>query len=175
MRRFFAMLLMLVVSSGLCAAPQKEWTILVYAVTDSFLADTVMNDIDEMEMLGSSDQVEILVQLDKNDYNPVRYRVKHDEKPGFIASSIVGSPQNTDCGSWETLYEFACWGKSTLRQNATCLFCMAALAVSATALPLKIFWSTANSLPTTMIRNLNLIRIKLYMNSKKKTAPAIWA
>lgn len=88
----------------------KEWTILVYAVTDSMLNETVMNDIDEMETLGSSEQIEILMQVDRNDYNPVRYKIVKDDRPGFIASRIVGSPQNTDCGSWKTLDEFVAWG-----------------------------------------------------------------
>ncbi|MGM0600204.1 MAG: clostripain-related cysteine peptidase [Candidatus Rifleibacteriota bacterium] len=100
----------LLLTCSLNAQPLKEWTILVYAVTDSVLSETVKADIDEMETAGSDENIEILMQLDQNDYNPVRYKIVKDDKPGFIASNIVGYPQNSDCGSWETLDEFVAWG-----------------------------------------------------------------
>jgi len=111
MKRFLLVALYLLVGLTCCASDnQKEWTILVYAVTDSMLNETVMADIDEMETLGSSDQIEILMQVDRNDYNPVRYRIVKDDRPGFIVSNVIGNPQNTDCGSWKTLDEFVAWG-----------------------------------------------------------------
>ena len=102
----FSIVLILPVS----AENEKEWLILVYAVTDSVLSETVKADINEMETAGSDENIEILMQLDQNDYNPVRYRIVQDDNPNFIASNIVGHPENEDCGSWKTLDEFAAWG-----------------------------------------------------------------
>ncbi len=111
MKRFLSVALFCLFAVAASASENiKEWTILVYAVTDSVLNETVMADIDEMETLGSNDQIEILMQVDRNDYNPVRYRIVKDDRPGFIASNIVGHPENADCGSWKTLDEFVAWG-----------------------------------------------------------------
>jgi hypothetical protein len=114
MRRFITLFLVafLIASVSSCFATptEKEWTILVYSVTDRMLVETVIADLNEMEFTGSSKNMEILVQLDQNDQNAVRYQILKDDNPDKLASPIVQSLGNVDCGSWKTLYDFVKWG-----------------------------------------------------------------
>jgi len=50
--------------------PTKEWTILGYLAGDNNLDGAAVEDINEMEVVGSTDQVNIVVQVDRSaDYN----------------------------------------------------------------------------------------------------------
>ncbi|PKK89999.1 MAG: hypothetical protein CVV64_11785 [Candidatus Wallbacteria bacterium HGW-Wallbacteria-1] len=89
-----------------------DWTVLVYAVTDSFLLDTVMADIDEMEGSGCGSSVEVMVQLDSGNHDAVRYRVAADGMDGKVTSPIVEHLGQLDCGNWKSLYDFVAWGIS---------------------------------------------------------------
>ena len=82
----------------------RQWTVLVYAVTDSFLADCFAADLQEMARVGSSAELEILVQLDKNDYNTRRYRVAK----GSVQT--VGYVGEVPSGEAKTLVDFVKWG-----------------------------------------------------------------
>jgi hypothetical protein len=138
----------------------REWTILVYAVTDSVLNETVMADIDEMETLGSNEQIEILMQVDRNDDNPVRYRIVKDERPGFIASSIIGYPQNSDCGSWKTLDEFVAWGLDRAPSRRVMLILHGCLGNLGYGAPIKEHYQDA-------FLNQQIVEAKLKMDRRK--------
>ena len=50
--------------------PTKEWTILCYLAGDNNLDGAAVEDINEMEMVGSTDQMNVVVQVDRAaDYN----------------------------------------------------------------------------------------------------------
>jgi hypothetical protein len=94
---------------------QKEWLVLIYAVTDSFLADTVKVDINEMETVGSTENIKVLMQLSTSKYDNVRYEIKKDSNPDFISSNVVENLGELDCGHWTTLDAFVKWGLASCK------------------------------------------------------------
>jgi hypothetical protein len=50
--------------------PMREWTVLGYLAGDNNLDGAAVEDINEMEVVGSTDQVNVVVQVDRAaDYN----------------------------------------------------------------------------------------------------------
>lgn len=106
------------------------YTVLVYMAADNNLSWDGVQDIDEMETVGSSDSVNIVVQAEfspeetrmegcgpscfnRPNYNTFRYRV------GKVASGVPGPDgQTTDIGNRNMaagteLTDFIAWGKAT--------------------------------------------------------------
>ncbi|MFC1742740.1 clostripain-related cysteine peptidase [Candidatus Riflebacteria bacterium] len=105
----FLFFIQLIAGRSLQAEDEREWLVMVYAVTDSYLVDCVTADINEMETVGSDAKMEILLQLDKNDRIPLRYRIKRDSFPGQVTSPVIETLPDLDCGNWQTLFEFFKW------------------------------------------------------------------
>ena len=66
-----------------------EWTIMVYLDADNNLESAGIDDINEMEMVGSTSEVNIVVQVDRIPYS-------------VLASSNQGYADNTSNGNWTT-------------------------------------------------------------------------
>ena len=66
-----------------------EWTIMVYLDADNNLESVGIDDINEMEMVGSTSEVNIVVQVDRIPYS-------------VLASSNQGYADNTSNGNWTT-------------------------------------------------------------------------
>ncbi len=115
-------LLAVVFTVGTCAAREekavKQWTVLVYLCADNDLAMAGVKDLNEMETVGSTDDVNIVVQFDgSSKHSPgyegsKRYYVVHDEDMDHIASTVVEDLGEVNMGKAETLYEFLKWGIS---------------------------------------------------------------
>ncbi|GAB4280371.1 MAG: hypothetical protein Kow0029_24890 [Candidatus Rifleibacteriota bacterium] len=111
------------------AAPEKQgrkkWTFLVYVCADNDLERFGLQDINEMEQVGSSKDVNIVVQVDRlrggkgdtiEDGNWVgtrRYFVQKDDTMAKISSPMVMNLGETDMGSKHTLADFLKWGVNT--------------------------------------------------------------
>ncbi len=89
---------------------EREWTILVYSVTGSMMTSSVIEDMNEMETIGSSAKIEILMQLDVNDRHVKRYRIHKDDDLKIVTSPVVEHLGDKDPGIWQTLHNFVNWG-----------------------------------------------------------------
>ena len=100
-----------------------EWTVMVYLAADNDLESVGINDINEMEMVGSSSNVKIVVQADRipgydisnSDWtNTRRYYITQDSDPMQINSQLIGSDLGElNMGDPETLIDFASWATTS--------------------------------------------------------------
>lgn len=103
--------------------PVKEWTVMVYMNGKNDLEAAGFLDLDEMERIGSSDQVNILAEWGRmsgqeGDINGVdgdwtgsrRYLVAKDMTREKIRSKAVQKFSTVDMGDWKHLVDFAQWG-----------------------------------------------------------------
>jgi hypothetical protein len=95
------------------------WTFMVFVAADNNLEDAGLDDVNEMEQVGSTDEVNILVQLDRSRHydssdgnwnGSRRYRIEQDSSTHSIGSPVLADLGDTDSGDPDTLAEFAVWG-----------------------------------------------------------------
>lgn len=99
------------VSSALAAGP-KEWTFLVFLNGNNNLDRFGAMNINQMEQVGSSDQVNVVVQWASLSAKKVkRIYVTKDNKPTQVTSPVVQDMGTVDMGDWHNLVEFVRWGK----------------------------------------------------------------
>ena len=98
----------------------KEWTIMVYLNAKNDLERFGIKDMNEMEMVGSDDNINIIVQMGRikgydssnGDWTGVRrYYVTKDNDPLIINSKLIEDLGEVDMGSYKTLIDFAKWAK----------------------------------------------------------------
>ena len=95
-----------------------EWTILVYLAADNDLAEYGLEDLNEMETVGSSKEVNIVVQFDGSaDYTPEaasskRYFIEKDDDFEKVTSPVVEDLGEVDMGQRKTFTKFLRWGVS---------------------------------------------------------------
>lgn len=104
---------------------RKPWTILAYICADNDLERFGLQDINEMEQVGSSDKVNIVVQVDRlkrgegatiadgNWTGTRRYYVLKDDDQKKVNSKMVMNVGETDMGNKRTLADFLTWGVET--------------------------------------------------------------
>ena len=115
------------IGSGGGSSHNAKWTYLVYVAGDNNLATSAAIDINEMEMVGSSDDVNIIVQVEySSTYTPsmptstLRGKITKDSDTETITSQLE-SIGNRDMGSKEALTEFINWGVSNYPAEHTAL------------------------------------------------------
>ncbi|MBA7578999.1 Clostripain [subsurface metagenome] len=95
-----------------------EWTVMVYLDADNNLESAGIDDINEMEMVGSTSDVNIVVQVDRipgydtsnnNWTNTRRYYITQDLDPYVINSQLIDDLSEQNMGSTQTLINFADW------------------------------------------------------------------
>jgi hypothetical protein len=103
----------------------RQWTILLYCDADSYLDLAGVNDLNELELAGSTPEVAIIVLLDRNGFNDTHlYYVNYDPQglPGGDDSNIISTVIDTlapwmateeDMGNPNTLKDFLLWGMRT--------------------------------------------------------------
>lgn len=98
---------------------KKAWTYMVYMAGDNNLSSAAYGDINEMEQVGSSDALNIVVQVEFSQQyseglpaNTLRGSIAKDSNENEISSSLkdVG---NKNMGDKTTLSEFITWAKTT--------------------------------------------------------------
>lgn len=101
------------------AQTTAAWTVMVYIAADNNLEPAGLMDINEMEAVGSSPDVNILVEIDRSaeyvDYDgdwteARRYYIQQDQDLNVINSPVVMNLGETNSGSPDTVAEFAAWG-----------------------------------------------------------------
>jgi len=97
----------------------KSWTFLVYLDADNNLEAAGIDDFNEMEQVGSTDDVNIVVQMDRisgydtsnGDWTTCRrYYVDQDSDPAVINSTMVEDLGEVNMGDGQTLRQFIEWG-----------------------------------------------------------------
>ena len=108
------------------------WTILVYLDADNDLESSGMVNLNQMEMIGSTQDVHILVQIDRvpghdssnGDWTDTRrYLVVRDSNTSKIGSLRLDDPPlgELNMADWRTLKDFVEWGK---RESPSDNFCL---------------------------------------------------
>jgi len=96
-----------------------EWTVMVYLAADNNLEAAGLTDLNEMEQAGSTDEINILVELDRAEgYSTAdgdwtgarRYRVEADDDWDTINSPVAVDLGEVDSGSPDTFIDFIRWG-----------------------------------------------------------------
>jgi len=114
-------------------AALKEWTVLIYVSARNNLGLEAIKDVNEMEAAGSTDKVNVVVEMGrivcKPDFNPFasvqepvppqadwtgsrRFLIKKDTDPLAINSPALAHFPDADMGDWKHLAEFIAWGKA---------------------------------------------------------------
>lgn len=110
------------------APSHADWTILVYLAGDNNLEESAIVDLNEMEQVGSSEQVNIVVELDRS----TNFYTGHDNWTGakrfYVTKDTTSHPESdedeivsveladlgvTDSGHPDTLLDFLSWGVET--------------------------------------------------------------
>ena len=114
-----------------------EWTVMIYLDADNNLESAGINDINEMEMVGSSSDVNIVVQVDRIPYsvlaanneghlddssnsnwtNTRRYYITQDFDPYQISSDLKSELGELNMGDPQTLVDFASWAVTEYPAN----------------------------------------------------------
>jgi len=109
-----------------------EWTVMVYLDSDNNLESAGINDINEMEMAGSTAEVNIVVQIDRIPYSVLadnnegyaddasngnwtdtrRYYITQDFDPVQINSQLKSNLSELNMGDPQTLIDFTNWATS---------------------------------------------------------------
>jgi len=99
----------------------KEWTVMVFVNGKNNLERFAMEDMNEMEKIGSSDQINVVTEIgrmsgyDSSDGNWVgarRYLVQKDGDTNKITSPVVADLGRVDMGDYEHLIDFGNWAKA---------------------------------------------------------------
>jgi hypothetical protein len=86
----------------------KPWTVLVWIAGDNNLQDFGLADINELKMVGSSDNVDIVVQFDQmRDDKSRRYHLQHETD---LAADLVETLEETNTGDPAVATAFFTWG-----------------------------------------------------------------
>jgi hypothetical protein len=105
------------------SADRARWTVLVYLDGDNNLEADAIGDLNEMELVGSNDDVRIVVQLDRirsasreddksnGDWTTTkRFLVERDTDPVELGSRELDDLGELNMGDPQTLVDFAVWG-----------------------------------------------------------------
>ena len=100
---------------------QAEWTIMVFGNGKNDLEPFLLKDLNEMEKIGSTDKVNIVVEAGRidgydatdGDWKGVRrYRMTKDTDTTKVTSKVVQDLGQVDMGSYQSVIDFAKWAKT---------------------------------------------------------------
>ncbi len=101
------------------AVAERDWTLMYYLDADCNLEPDMLDDMDELESIGSTDNVNVLVLLDrtpghdKRDGNWSNSRllfVTRDNTSGRLKSEVLNNLEEMDTANPETLVGFVAFG-----------------------------------------------------------------
>ena len=101
------------------AAGDGTWLVMLYQnADDEVLEQDIVTDLNEAELVGSTDRVTIVAQLDRYDgafdgdgdwTGSRRFLVEQDDDLRTLASEEIEDLGEVDSGDWQTLSDFATW------------------------------------------------------------------
>jgi hypothetical protein len=99
------------------------WTVMIYAdADDEILEEDMCFDLNEAEVVGSTDQVKVVAQIDRYDggydgdgdvTTARRYLLAKDSDLYALGSPVLEDLGEVDMGDPQTLYDFATWAIAT--------------------------------------------------------------
>jgi clostripain len=101
--------------------PATTWLVMVYSdADDEVLENDMFIDINEMELIGSTDQVTMVAQIDRHEdwldddwHNTRRYRITQDDDLDTINSELVADLGEQNMADPQTLIDFVTWSIQT--------------------------------------------------------------
>lgn len=101
--------------------PTTSWLVMVYSdADDEVLENDMFIDINEMELIGSTDQVTMVAQIDRHEdwldddwHNTRRYRITQDDDLDTINSELVADLGEQNMADPQTLIDFVTWSIQT--------------------------------------------------------------
>jgi len=101
---------------------QKKWNILLYSGADNNLYEWMQTDIDEAELIGTTDQMNIIVQTDHapNGGGGQRLLLEKNETSG-VNSPVLQEMGDIDMGKPQTLSDFIKWAAANYPAENTML------------------------------------------------------
>lgn len=118
----FVLIILLISLTGCFLFPPinntAEWTVMIYLDADNNLESAGINDINEMEIVGSTTDVNIVIQADRipgydisnSDWtNTRRYYITQDFDLYQISSDLKSELGELNMGDPQTLIDFASW------------------------------------------------------------------
>lgn len=91
----------------------KDWTIMVFINGKNSLSEDLFRDLNEMEAIGSSKNVNIVAELGMagEEYSVKRYEVKKDTDIYELSSPVVQDLKSVNMADWQELAAFGKWAK----------------------------------------------------------------
>ena len=105
----FAFLSGIIPSAMAQDADSGRWTVMVYMAADNALDDSAQTVMNQLEFVGSQDEITILVQWDDREQGVGRYLVETDFSPSQIASPIIEQIDEINTGDVGSLVDFVVW------------------------------------------------------------------
>ena len=116
-----ALAVLLLLTTGV-RGQQAEWTVMVYLSADNDLEPAALYDLNEMELVGSSQDVNVVVQIDRHpehdtsngDWTTTRryYVTGPDENEQIVTSSLIEDLGELNMGSPTVFADFVSWAMS---------------------------------------------------------------
>jgi len=88
------------------ATPPKKWTIMHYSAADNNLTSYLVTDVNEMEKVGSTENMNLVVQLDKGGDNCKRYYLEPDGNMSEITSPVIKDLGSTNMSDPKVMGSF---------------------------------------------------------------------
>lgn len=108
---FFVFSLTVMTAHAGSRAAEKEWTFLLFLNGHNNLSSYGDMNLKDMEKVGSSDQVNIVVEWgQEGDVQTKRLLVEKSTNPAEVTSPILESEANVDMGDYRRLVDFVKWG-----------------------------------------------------------------
>jgi len=91
----------------------KEWTVLVYSVSDNNLYEYMQSDLDEAERIGSTPEMNVVVETSHQPKggNVVRMKLEADQAEGLTSPVVQDLGPSYDMGSADNLAESIAWAQ----------------------------------------------------------------
>ena len=98
--------------------PEAEWTVMVFINGDNNLEWFGLDDVNEMEQVGSDENVNIVVQMDRSEGSTTadgdwsgarRFLIEQDSDTSTISSPVLEDLGDVDSGDHETVHDFVSW------------------------------------------------------------------
>jgi len=97
------------IGSGEAKAP-KKWTIMHYTAADNNLVSYMTKDVNEMEAVGSTKNMNLVVQLDRGGSDCKRYYLEKDKNMKEITSPVLKDMGKTNMADPKVLADFIKFG-----------------------------------------------------------------
>lgn len=97
--------------STVYSATPKQWTFLIYLDGKNNLDRDGINNIKAMEKIGSTDNINVIVQwASKSRHEVKRLFIQKSSDPYQITSPVIENLGNVNMGDYKTLQDFVAWG-----------------------------------------------------------------